>query len=152
MLNVYLSKESIRGKKLIECNDAWFNIHNQEYDLSTPENRKILLDVDSATYIRSGFVESNFCGKCVIRTEQLSTGCKTLLNIMNCKDKVFNIIECGDNVIDMIFELTEGSIFIPAFIIIIAYNDDKVNLISSNKKVVTIEELGEEVRRTYADE
>lgn len=152
MLNVYLSEEYIRDKQLIKFNDAWFNIHNQEYDLSTPENRKVISDVDNANYIRPGFVESNFCGKCVIRTEQLSTGCKTLLNIMNCKDKVFNIIECGDNVIDMIFELTEGSIFIPAFIIIIAYNDDKVNLISSNKKVVTIEELGEEVRRAYADE
>lgn len=152
MLNVYLSKESIRGKKLIECNDAWFNIHNQEYDLSTPENRKILLDVDSATYIRSGFVESNFCGKCVIRTEQLSTGCKTLLNIMNCRDKVFNIIECGENVIDMIFKLLDGDIFIPAFIVIPNYIDNNVNLIGNSSRVITLDELEEEVRKIYVDE
>lgn len=71
---------------------------------------------------------------------------------MNCRDKVFNIIECGENVIDMIFKLLDGDIFIPAFIVIPNYIDNNVNLIGNSSRVITLDELEEEVRKIYVDE
>ena len=147
MLNVYLSKEDARGKQVIDFNDAWFNIHNGEYAFDTEISKDILWKIDKAKFIKTGLVESNFCDKCAIRIEQLSTGCKTLLNIVNCKDKVFNAIECGDNALELLFESLDGSIIIPGFILIPAYVERDINLVGHG--ILSVEHLEREVSKKY---
>lgn len=46
----------------------------------------------------------------------LSSGCKTLLNIMMNPNMVVNIDECGKNVLDIIFKMENISIYITAFL------------------------------------
>ena len=41
----------------------------------------------------------------------LSTGCKTVLNILYYPDKVFCIKECGDNALEILYNLDEGSAY-----------------------------------------
>lgn len=48
---------------------------------------------------------------------ELSTGCKTALNIMCNKDKVFTLVECGDKAIDEILNLKEGNGYIDSIIL-----------------------------------
>ena len=41
----------------------------------------------------------------------LSTGCKTVLNVMYFPYKVFCIKECGDNALEILYGLDEGSVY-----------------------------------------
>ena len=43
--------------------------------------------------------------------DKLSTGCKTALNILYNPDKVFDIRECGDNALDVIYALPNGNVY-----------------------------------------
>ena len=43
--------------------------------------------------------------------DKLSTGCKTVLNVMYNPDKVFDIRECGDNALDVLYALENGKVF-----------------------------------------
>ena len=45
-----------------------------------------------------------------LNIDKLSTGCKTALNIMYNPDKIFDIRECGDNALDVIYALPDGNV------------------------------------------
>ena len=45
-----------------------------------------------------------------MNVDKLSTGCKTALNVMYHPDKVFDVKECGDNALDIIYSFDVGNI------------------------------------------
>ena len=55
-------------------------------------------------------IKSRFGGE-VLNIDKLSTGCKTLLNIFYNPDIIFDIRECGENALDLIYALPEGNIY-----------------------------------------
>ena len=54
-------------------------------------------------------ISSKFDGG-VLNIDKLSTGCKTVLNVLYNPDKIFDIRECGDNAIDVLYGLQTGNI------------------------------------------
>jgi len=52
-------------------------------------------------------ISSRFDGM-KLNIDKLSTGCKTALNVLYNPDKVFDIRECGDNALDVIYALPCG--------------------------------------------
>lgn len=55
-------------------------------------------------------ISSRFNGT-VLNIDKLSTSCKTVLNILYNPDKVFDICECGDNALDVIYSLPHGNVY-----------------------------------------
>lgn len=112
MLEVYLSTPFNECNKSIEdlSNDRYFNRHVEGYDFSLDINKRILHDIDGTHIVSEGMVESKFVPGMAISIKSLSTGCKTLLNVVNNPDKVFSLAECGENIIDEVFKLHNGKV------------------------------------------
>ena len=96
-LIVYTNKKDVEdsGKDLIMINDLFFDA---ETVLKNSELvSKILEDIDKAKYNS----DLTFIGRTkelgALNKSMLSTGTKTLLNIIQHPDKCFNVCECGNN-------------------------------------------------------
>ena len=55
-------------------------------------------------------IESRF-DSTKLNIDKLSTGCKTALNIMYNPNKVFDISECGENALEVIYALEQGNVY-----------------------------------------
>lgn len=107
-LNIYRSKEEIPDNmQYIDYNDLFFAGVSLKNDAITS---KILLEIDKAAYNSP----LTFIGRDeslgALNKENLSTGCKTLLNIISNPDKCFSVEECGQNCLAMLSYITEGNI------------------------------------------
>ncbi len=131
-LVVYTDKKDIEnsGKDLVMINDLFFN-----YDTVLEDSelvRFILSTIDKASYNSS----LTFIGRTkelgALNKNMLSTGTKTLLNIIQHPDKCFSVCECGNNALSLLPLITEGSIYwsIP----VVAYNGDSACDIICNGK------------------
>lgn len=108
-LNIYTAKDEIpKDMILIERNDIFFDGFTELKDSEL--TRVILREVDKAEYATS----DTFIGRSKqfgqIYRQNLSTGAKTLLNIISYPDKCFNVVECGGNALRLLTLITEGNI------------------------------------------
>ena len=92
MIDIYTNK--IDSKDWILQNDLYFNLNtgNEDEAKLTPDKH----------------IETKY-GLGTIRN--LSSGCKTLINIVKHPDKVVNVEECGPNVLKIIFAMENIKIY-----------------------------------------
>lgn len=108
-LIIYINEEDIpRDTKVCMFNDRYFNGNTL---LSGSEDCKAALwAIDKAVYNS----ESTFIGRNpsigALYREYLSTGCKTVINIIQHPDICFTARECGQNAKEFILTLTEGQV------------------------------------------
>lgn len=81
-----------------------------------------------------------------LNKSMLSTGAKTLLNIVTHQDKCFNVCECGNNALCLLPLIKDGSIYWE--VSAVAYTGDGFCDISYNGKIYTdfykfLESVGE---------
>jgi len=101
MLTVYRSVEEIpEGIKYVHDNDEFFD---GSTNLSNTDICKSLLrDIDGAVYeSETTFTGRNKINKC-LEKGKLSTGLKTLLNIVENNGVCFNMEECGSNALNLL--------------------------------------------------
>ena len=120
MLTIYLRKSDIpKDMEYIECNDHFFEFNVNIDDLDNLQGAKEYISkIDQSVYIGNGKVISKFSKSAegYVETQNmsvLSTGCKTLLNVLLFPEKVFNTIECGYNAVEEILKLDNGNIYLP---------------------------------------
>lgn len=107
-LNIYTSINNIpKDLSIISYNDKFFNSVPLSNDIISSH---IMKKIDNAVYES----ENTFIGRDSklgsLNKEHLSTGCKTLLNVIQHPDKCFDIIECGQNVLALIPMIKNGNI------------------------------------------
>lgn len=107
-LTIYTQKEDIPSNiKFINYNDKFFGSVQLSNDKLC---QKIMNAVDNAQYSSP----NTFIGRDKelgeLNKEHLSTGCKTLLNIVNNPDMCFDVVECGQNALSLLCEIKEGHI------------------------------------------
>ena len=104
MITIYKKKPSKTDMELVTLNDLFFNKHTaQSLD-------DIIEKIDNSKMVDKYTIGSKFNGT-VLNTDKLSTGCKTVLNIIYNPDKIFDICECGDNALDVIYTLPQGNVY-----------------------------------------
>lgn len=109
MITIYKNKADIPEElELVILNDVYFNKNTVEM-LDDCAN-DIMLKIDSAAMVGKYRFESKF-HKVVLDIDRLSTGCKTVLNVMYNPDKVFCIKECGENALDILYRLEAGQVY-----------------------------------------
>jgi hypothetical protein len=138
MITIYKNKKDIPEKKeLVLLNDVFFN--KKTVDQLDKRAEKIIDQIDGATVVGKYRIKSRF-HQIIIDIDKLSTGCKTVLNVIYNPDKVFYIAECGENAIDLLYELNEGSVYceFPT----ISFDMQQV-CVSSNGKCDTIDDYEE---------
>lgn len=131
-LNIYTDKNLVpKDKKIIDFNDSFFDVFTtiSNYDLV----RSILYKVDKAEYHSS----KTFIGRTkelgALNKSMLSTGTKTLLNIIEHPDKCFNTIECGSNALSFIPLIKDGNIIWKVPVLVTIPSID-CNIILNNNK------------------
>ena len=112
MLNIYIGNTN---SKICHFNDAYFNSYYTQYSFDKTD-KDIIHKIDGVEYKGKYRISSKFFPNDIIKVTELSTGTKTVLNVVNNQDKIFNIGECGKNAVEEIFKQNKGNIFIPYFI------------------------------------
>ena len=147
MVELYLRNADDSKEGVCMDNGAWFDGY---YDLGkiriTKSAAKMIHDIDGSEYVGEGRVKSKFTGA-AIPIYEISTGCKTAINVMTFKDKVFYAGECGTNVMTEIFKLDRGKIMLDHFNMPRELNN-KVDVIVGNKHII-VDNLGDIGRKLF---
>ena len=127
MIDIYTEKKN--SKDWILKNDLYFNLSTSNEEMSK-EEIELIREVDDAILTPDKHIETKY-GLGTIRN--LSSGCKTLLNIVKHPEKVVCVEECGPNVLKKIFEMDNIKIYMsrPSFMEIpknvrLRFNDKEV--------------------------
>lgn len=107
MIDIYTNK--INSKDWILQNDLYFNLNTGNEEMSQKEI-DLIWQIDEAKLTPDKHIETKY-GLGTIRN--LSSGCKTLINIVKHPDKVVNVEECGPNVLRIIFTMENIKIYMP---------------------------------------
>lgn len=105
MIDIYTEKRD--SKDWILQNDLYFNLNTSNEEMSQKEI-DLIQQVDNAKLTPDKHIETKY-GLGTIRN--LSSGCKTLLNIVKHPDKVVCVEECGPNVLKIIFTMNNIRIY-----------------------------------------
>ncbi len=108
MITVYKKGSVPKSMELIEMNDIFFN--KQTTELLDSRAAEIIFKIDQSIMHSRFIIRSKF-DRTALNIDKLSTGCKTALNILYNPDKIFDIRECGDNALDVIYALPDGNVF-----------------------------------------
>ena len=129
VIDIYTEKKE--SSSWILKNDLYFNLHTSNEEM-TEKDRKLIQQADDAVLTPDKHIETKY-GLGTIRN--LSSGCKTLLNIVKHPDKVVCVEECGPNVLKLIFQMDNIKIYMsrPSFVEIPA----KAELRFNDRDVVT---------------
>lgn len=107
-LKVYTNREQIPvGTEYVNYNDKFF----QSILLQNTDKTKVILSkIDEAQYNS----DLTFIGRDkelgALNKENLSTGCKTLLNILSNPEICFDVVECGPNALELLCLVDNGCI------------------------------------------
>lgn len=146
MLTIYKNKKDIpHDMEYIELNDVFFN-QNTVLKLDEKANR-IIERIDEAKLVSKFKIASKYNGV-ILDIDCLSTGCKTVLNVLYFPDKVFCLKECGDNALELLYGLEQGSVY--SDYAVIPFDMEPVQVVSAFGKM----EIGdyEELKEWWNDE
>ena len=129
----------------VELNDIYFN-KNTVLKLDE-QAKEIIEQIDGAKLIGKYKIESRFNGV-TLDIDCLSTGCKTVLNVLYFPDKVFCLKECGENALEILYHLENG--FVYSDYAIIPFDLEKVKVISGMQSRI-IDDY-EELKEWWEDE
>ncbi len=97
MIYLYTNKQD--SNNCILQNDWYFNLYTSNESF-TKEDKELIWQIDHAKLGEDKHIETKY-GLGTVRN--LSSGCKTLLNVIKNPGKVVNADECGQNVLDILF-------------------------------------------------
>ena len=129
MITIYKNKKDIPDNvEYVELNDVFFN---QNTVSKLDDRAKVIVEkIDNSRLIGRYKIESKFNGV-TLDVDCLSTGCKTVLNVMFFPDKVFCIKECGDNALEVLYKLEDGAVY--SDYAVIPFEMDKVRVFEGER-------------------
>lgn len=132
MLNVYIGN---KPKELIIFNDGWFNTYADLIDFEDKTVQNIMKIIDGVNYAGDLMFFSKFKKNAQVSVSELSSGCKTAINVYSFQNKIFSLAECGNNALRTIFGLKNGNGYVKYYIYPGEFYN-KVNIIINNKSIV----------------
>ncbi len=72
--------------------------------------KKYIQMIDSSELLSKYKIRSRF-DDIILNTDRLSTGCKTVLNVLYFPDKVFCLKECGNNALEILYNFEQGYVY-----------------------------------------
>lgn len=146
MITIFKNKKDIpHTMEYVELNDIFFN--KQTVLKLDGQAEKIIEQIDGAKMITKYKIASRFNGV-TLDIDCLSTGCKTVLNVLYFPDKVFCLKECGENALELLYRLEDGYVY--SDYAIIPFELEQVRAISDKKSRI-IEDY-EELKEWWEDE
>ena len=136
MLKIYISTlfNSYTNLAVDVSNDRYFNRHWREYDFSNALNNTLIKLIDNTKIVNTGWIESKFIPGMAVDIRNLSTGCKTALNIVNNPDKIFLLSECGDNALEEVLKFKQGIAILDSEIVVPHDLDNEIDFEVNGKE------------------
>lgn len=146
MLTIFKRKEDIPPHmQYVELNDLFFNQHTV---IKLDEKAKELIQlIDGAKMLSKFKIESKF-NNTVLDIDCLSTGCKTVLNVLYFPEIVFCMKECGENALEQLYCLEQGHVY--SDYAVIPFEIKPVQAVFADKQCI-IDDY-EELKEWWADE
>lgn len=109
MITIFRNKQDIpQDVEYVELNDIYFNQSTaRKLD---DRARKVIGIIDEAKLVSKYKICSKF-NDIVLDVDRLSSGCKTVLNVLYNPDKVFCLKECGNNALEVLYNLEAGNVY-----------------------------------------
>lgn len=118
------------GLDVIDYNDKFFaGIILKDDEVS----KQILKEIDQANYNSKNTFIGRDKSLGALNKSFLSTGCKTLLNIISKPEFCFNVIECGQNALKLLAKIHDGNIFWKNPVLFLT-EDEPCDIIISNNR------------------
>ena len=141
MITVFKNKLDIpNNMEYIELNDLFFNQNTTA--LIDRRAEKFIETIDGAKLIGKYKILSRF-DDVAIDIDKLSAGCKTVLNVLYYPDKVFCLKECGNNALEILYNLEKGYVYSEYALIPFTMDSVMVQTKSMKKIISDYEELKE---------
>lgn len=141
MITVFKNKLDIpNNMEYIELNDLFFNQNTTA--LIDRRAEKFIETIDGAKLIGKYKILSRF-DDVAIDIDKLSAGCKTVLNVLYYPDKVFCLKECGNNALEILYNLEKGYVYSEYALIPFTMGSVMVQTRSMKKIISDYEELKE---------
>lgn len=141
MITIFKNKNDIpQDMEYVELNDIYFN-QNTARKLDD-RAQKIIGLIDEAKLIGKYKICSKF-NDIVLDVDKLSSGCKTVLNVLYNPEKVFCLKECGNNALEMIYNLDAGNVYSDYALIPFEMSAVCVQTSLGKKEICDYEELKE---------
>ena len=107
MITIYRKGRLPKGQKAERFNDIFFNsITVEKLDSRAAQ---LIAAIDRSELVGKYRIRSRFDGA-ELNIDRLSTGCKTVLNVLYNPDRIFDIRECGENALDLLYTLPQGRV------------------------------------------
>lgn len=104
------------------CNDIFFDYNVSRSTKFNNIHRDLINKIDGVQLVNQFKIKSKYGGS-IIPIYNLSSGCKTALNVSMYNDIIFFIGECGDNALKEIFNMKSGKICTNYFFIPPVFNN-----------------------------
>ena len=141
MITIFKNKLDIpNNMEYIELNDLFFNQNTTA--LIDKRAEKFIETIDGAKLIGKYKILSRF-DDVAIDIDKLSVGCKTVLNVLYYPDKVFCLKECGNNALEILYNLEKGYVYSEYALIPFTMGSVMVQTRSMKKIISDYEELKE---------
>ena len=141
MITIFKNKLDIpNNMEYIELNDLFFNQNTTA--LIDKRAEKFIGTIDGAKLIGKYKILSRF-DDVAIDIDKLSAGCKTVLNVLYYPDKVFCLKECGNNALEILYNLEKGYVYSEYALIPFTMDSVMVQTKSMKKIISDYEELKE---------
>ena len=140
MITIYKKNTIPKNIDIITMNDIYFNKNTVEQ--LNDDAKHIIELIDNSEMINKYNIKSKFQGE-VINIDKLSTGCKTTLNILYNPDVIFDIRECGENALDVIYSLPKGKVYCDYPLISFDFDKVIIDDKAGTKEITDYEELKE---------
>ena len=141
MITIFKNKLDIpNNMEYIELNDLFFNQNTTA--LIDRRAEKFIETIDGAKLIGKYKILSRF-DDVAIDIDKLSAGCKTVLNVLYYPDKVFCLKECGNNALEILYNLEKGYVYSEYALIPFTMGPVMVQTRSMKKIISDYEELKE---------
>ena len=141
MINIYRNQKDFpENLEYVQLNDVYFN--EVTFDLLDERAKEIVEKIDGTEILSKYKVKSRF-GDEILNIDKLSSGCKTVLNVLYNSDKVFWIMECGENALEVLFQLEKGNVYCETPMIPFEFSKVRTWTGKDSKEISDYEELKE---------
>ena len=141
MITIYKNKKDIpQNMDYIELNDVYFNQNTAS--ILDEKAEKIIEEIDGSKQVGKYKIRSRF-DDIILDIDKLSAGCKTVLNILYNPDKVFCLKECGNNALEIVYNLDQGNVYSDYAMIPFSMESVIIRTASEEKVMSDYEELKE---------
>lgn len=141
MITIFKNRKDIPGDmEYVELNDLFFNQNTVSFIDKQAE--KIIEMIDDTKLISKYKIYSRF-DEIALDIDRLSTGCKTVLNVLYYPNKVFCLKECGNNALEILYHFENGHVFSEYALIPFIMDTVAVQSESGKKIINDYEELRE---------